>query len=58
MGVCHRRPSEGESIGVLESTLVVPVIEGVRGLTFMTCVGTQRVCGVGRRRCPCGHTLL
>ena len=38
--MCHRGPSEGVSIGVLESTLVVPVIEGVRdppfGIAFPT----------------------
>ena len=38
--MCHRGPGEGESIGVLESTHVVPVIEGVRdppfGIAFPT----------------------
>ena len=40
MGVCYRGLSEGVSIDVLESTLVVPVIEGVRdppfGIAFPT----------------------
>ena len=38
--MCYRGPSEGVSIDVLESTLVVPVIEGVRdppfGIAFPT----------------------